>query len=657
MLLATPRLHDDSLAALAGAMGDALAHRGPDDAGAWCDARNGIALAHRRLSILDLSPLGHQPMTSADGRYVIAYNGEVYNFAALREELERSGHGFRSHSDTEVLLAAIVEWGLEAALQRCNGMFAIALWDRNAHCLWLARDRVGKKPLYYGWAGDTLVFGSELKALWRHPDFDNGVDRDALSLLLRLDYIPAPHCIHERAFKLMPGRLLRLDAAMVAAGAAAHRPEQAQQPFWNARERMHAALDAPFRGTADEAEQQLDELLRDAVGLRMVADVPVGVFLSGGTDSSIAASLMQAQSMQPVRSFTIGFEGSHHDEAPLAREVAQHLGTAHTELHVSGADALAMVPHLPAMFDEPFADASQVPTALMCRLARSGVTVALSGDGGDELFFGYGRYQRALRNWRLHGFVPGPLRRFLAGHGAGRGEDSRTGGFAAVVAEMGARGIGDVYRNRISRWRDPAAVVIGAREPETFYSLADPLHGAGTPADAMMLADFATYLPDDLLCKVDRTSMAVGLEARAPLLDWRVVEFAWSLPLDMKFRDGVSKYLLKRVLRRHLPDMMVYRGKRGFGAPVTAWLRGDLRGWADDLLERGRLDRDGYFDAARVAGLWAGFQGGQRKWHTHLWNVLMFQTWHAHWRECRAANVAGTAASAVASAVASERVR
>ncbi|MCL7713912.1 asparagine synthase (glutamine-hydrolyzing) [Stenotrophomonas mori] len=636
ILQSQARLQAPELAALAGAMGDALAHRGPDDRGVWSDAAAGVALAHRRLSILDLSPLGHQPMASGDGRYWLAYNGEIYNFAPLRAELETLGHAFGGHSDTEVLLAAIVQWGLEPALARCNGMFAIALWDRHEQRLSLARDRVGKKPLYYGWAGDTLVFGSELKALWRHPAFDNGIDRDALALLLRLDYIPAPYCIHERAFKLMPGRVLHLDAAMVAAGAGAHRPEQAQVAYWDARERMAACLAARFTGSEAEATDALDRQLRQAVALRMVADVPVGVFLSGGTDSALVASMMQAQSSTPVRSFSIGFQDSGHDEAPLAKAVAGHLGCDHTELYVSGADALAVVPQLPAMFDEPFADASQVPTALVARLARGGVTVALSGDGGDELFFGYTRYQRALRNWRALRHVPAPLRHWLGRRSAARGEDSRAGGLAALLAEAGADGIGDVYRNRISRWRDPAAAVRGAREPATFYSLPDPLQGRGEPADAMMLADFTTYLADDLLCKVDRTSMAASLEARAPLLDWNVAEFAWSLPQDLKLRGGTTKYLPKQVLRRYLPDAMVFRGKRGFGAPVTQWLRGDLHGWAGDLLDPRRLRQDGVFEEAAVSTVWQRFRQGERKWHTHLWNVLMFQAWQAHWQAQRA---------------------
>lgn len=635
MLLPQPRLHGDALAAQARAMGGALEHRGPDDAGTWVDAQAGIALAHQRLSILDLSPLGHQPMESADGRYVLAYNGEVYNFAPLRAALAAVGHRFRGSSDTEVLLAAVAEWGVGDTLQRCNGMFAIALWDRRERCLWLARDRVGKKPLYYGWAGDTLVFGSELKALWRHPAFDNGVDPDALTLLLRLDYIPAPYCIHERAFKLMPGSLLRLDAEAVAAGAAAHDPHRAQQRWWDARTRMREAIARPFAGSDAEATAALDTLLRDSIGLRMVADVPVGVFLSGGTDSSAVAALMQAQSGAPVRSFTIGFRGSHHDEAPLAREVADHLGTAHTEFQVDGADALAVVPQLPAMFDEPFADASQVPTAMVCRLARQDVTVALSGDGGDELFFGYGRYQRALRNWNLARAIPRPLRRLMTRLPGARGEASRTGGVAALLAEAGVDGIGDVYRNRVSRWRDPVAVVAGAREPTTAYHQADPLGLPGHEAEAMMLADFMAYLPDDLLCKVDRTSMAASLEARAPLLDWRLVEFAWSLPLQMKLRERTSKYLLKQVLRGYLPDAMVDRGKRGFGAPVSQWLRGDLAPWAGDLLAPAALRRAGLLDPGRVGAVWDRFRRGQRKWHTHLWNVLMFQAWHAYWRASR----------------------
>ncbi len=637
----TPDRDHASLEACARAMADALQHRGPDDSGVWADAEAGIALSHRRLSIQDLSPLGHQPMFSNDGRYALVFNGEIYNFQRLRDTLIAHGHAFRGGSDTEVLLAAICEWGVESALSRCMGMFAIALWDREQRCLWLARDPVGKKPLYYAWAGDTLVFGSELKALWRHPDFDNEVDHDVLGLLLKFDYIPAPFCIHARSFKLMPGALLRFDAAAVAAGAAAHAPERDQHRYWNARERMQSAIAQGFSGSEQDAEQGFDALLRDAVALRVIADVPVGVFLSGGTDSSLVTAVMQAQSTRPVRSFTIGFEGSSHDEAPIAREVARHLGTEHTELYVNGADALAVVSQLPAMFDEPFADASQVPTALVARLARSAVTVVLSGDGGDELCFGYSRYQRALRNMRLLQRFPSPLRKMLAATSRNHGEASRAGGFAALTAEMRAQGVGHVYRQRILRWRDPDAVLRGAHTPLTIYDEAEPLRGICTPGDAMMLADFMAYLPDDLLCKVDRTSMAVGLEARAPLLDVRVAEFAWSLPMSLKFQNGQSKVLLKRVLGRYLPDTLIDRGKRGFGAPVTAWLRGDLREWSAALLDPQRLQTQGIFDPQPVDALWRKFIDGERKWHTHLWNVLMFQAWHDHWRAERAAVARG----------------
>lgn len=615
-------------------MGDAIAHRGPDDAGVWADAGHGLALAHRRLSIHDLSPLGHQPMASRDGRYQLIYNGEIYNFQALRTELQGLGHAFSGHSDTEVLLAAIVQWGLQAALERSNGMFAIALWDGEQQRLALARDRVGKKPLYYGWAGRSLVFGSELKALWQHPDFDNPVNPDALALLLQLDYIPSPHSIHRHCWKLMPGCVLWLDAAGVQAGPHGHQPRQAQQPFWSAAGAMRQALANPFGGSFNDGVEAVDTLLRDAVDLRSVADVPVGVFLSGGTDSALVASMMQAQGQGPVRSFSIGFTGSSHDEAPLAKAVAAHLGTVHTELYVDGADALAVVPQLPAMFDEPFADASQVPTALVARLARSEVTVALSGDGGDELFFGYLRYSRALRNWSMLRRLPASLRRQLGG---GAGESARTGGLAAVRAELQAFGIGDVYRHRVQRWRDPQAVVRGATAGalDSIYQQADPLGSAGGAADAMMLADFACYLPDDLLVKVDRTSMAVGLEARAPLLDWRLAELAWSMPLQFKHDGRHSKALLKQVLCRYLPESMVYRPKRGFGAPVSQWLGGALQPWADALLDEQRLHREGYFDAAAISAIWQQFKAGQRKWHTHLWGVLMFQSWLEHWQQSR----------------------
>ncbi len=611
-------------------MGDAIAHRGPDDHGTWADAGAGLVLSHRRLSIVDLSPEGHQPMLSADGRWVIAFNGEIYNHRVLRAELEALGHGFRGHSDTEVLLAAIAQWGVQATLERGNGMLAFAVWDRHERVLWLARDRVGKKPLYYGWAGDgTLLFGSELSALRVHPALQTEVNPDALALLLRLDYIPAPYAILRGVHKLPAGCLLRLDEAALQAGNARHDPLQAPQRWWDARQQQEAAIARGFDGDDATALDALDALLRDAVALRMEADVPLGTFLSGGTDSSLVTALMQAQSTRAVRSFSIGFDNAGHDESAYAAAVAKHLGTEHTELRADGHAALDLVPDMARMFDEPFADSSQLPTALLCRLARQHVTVALSGDGGDELFFGYGRYTRALRNDARLSRLPRHLLARLAGN---PGERSRLGGLAALRAELATTRLQDVALQRVSRWRQPEQVVRGARRVPTAYDDPSALPRNGTPADQLMALDFACYLPEDILTKVDRASMAVALEARAPLLDWRVAEFAWSLPLSMKYRDGQLKYLPKQLLQRYLPTQLVQRPKSGFGAPVGDWLRGPLRDWAEAQLDERRLREEGHFDPFAIRTLWGQFLGGQRKWHTHLWGVLMFQAWREQWR-------------------------
>ncbi|MBP7599614.1 MAG: asparagine synthase (glutamine-hydrolyzing) [Pseudoxanthomonas sp.] len=619
------RVDEEALRQLGTRMGAAIAHRGPDDAGTWTDAAAGLVLAHRRLAIVDLSPEGHQPMVSDDGRWVIAFNGEIYNHHTLRGELAARGQAFRGHSDTEVLLAAIAHWGVEAALARSNGMLALAAWDRHARTLWLARDRVGKKPLYYGWTGDgTFLFGSELAALRACPSLRTDVDPDALALLLRLDYIPAPHCILKGVRKLPAGALVRIDATRTDARSVpdVHR-------WWNAHARHEAAIDAGFEGDEDAALDALDTVLRDAVALRMEADVPLGAFLSGGTDSSLVTALMQAQATRPVRSFSIGFDNAVHDESAHAAAVARHLRTDHTELRADGRAALDLVPGIARIYDEPFADSSQLPTALLCRLARQHVTVALSGDGGDELFFGYGRYVRALRNDARLERLPRRLLSRLAGD---PGERARLGGVAALRAELSTRNLQDVARHRISRWRRPEHVVRGAHPVVTAYDDPAALLRNGTQADQLMAMDFACYLPEDILTKVDRASMAVALEARAPLLDWRVVELAWSLPLSLKYRNGTLKYLPKKLLSRYLPEALVYRGKSGFGAPVGDWLRGPLREWAEALLDERRLREEGHFDPAPVRAMWSDFLGGQRKWHTHLWNVLMFQAWKDAWR-------------------------
>ena len=622
-------------------MAGTLHHRGPDDGGEWAEARAGVAFGFRRLAIVDLSPAGHQPMTSASERYVMAFNGEVYNFEAMRRELAAQGDAptFRGHSDTEVMLAAIEAWGLEAAVKRFVGMFAFALWDRQERVLHLVRDRLGIKPLYYGWAGDTLLFGSELKALRAHPAFRPEIDRDVLTLLLRHSYIPAPYSIYKGVRKLPPGTILTLR------GAGAAEPV----PYWSARDAAEAGLADPFSGSDSEAADALDTLLREAVGMRMVADVPLGAFLSGGVDSSAVVALMQAQSSRPVQTFSIGFRESGYDEAPFAREVAGHLGTDHTELYVSPEDAQAVIPALPAMYDEPFADPSQIPTFLVSQLARRHVTVSLSGDGGDELFAGYNRYFAGRSLWDRVGWMPPGLRRAAAGALTSvppRTTDAlarqmnpllprslRHGGLSSKVAKtadiLRACCPDAMYETLVSHWTDPASMVLGADgEPPTALTGEGRWAGPSDLTQRMMYADLMSYLPDDILAKVDRASMAVSLEARVPLLDHRVVEFSWRLPLPLLVRGGQGKWLLRQVLYRYVPREMIERPKMGFGVPIDAWLRGPLRPWAEALLDERRLHDEGFFDPAPIRARWTEHLSGQRNWQYHLWDVLMFQAWH-----------------------------
>lgn len=617
------------------AMADTLAHRGPDDAGTWVDAEAGVALGHRRLAILDLSPAGHQPMVSEDGRLVLSYNGEVYNFRELRAELEGGGHKFRGSGDTEVLLAAIGAWGLETALQRAWGMFAFALWDRARRVLWLARDRAGKKPLYYGSAGGRLLFGSELKALAAHPDFAAGIDRDALGLYLRYGWVPGPHSIYRGVRKLPAGSFVAL-APGQAADAVSPRP------YWSAREVAERGAREPFAGSLEEAVEALDALLGDAVGRRMISDVSLGALLSGGIDSSTVVALMQARSARPVRTFSIGFREAGFDEAGHARAVAAHLGTQHTELYLEPADALALIPKLPELYDEPFADASQIPTFAVAKLARESVTVALSGDGGDELFAGYNVYTESLRRWRELEQTPRAARRararalrtagrlgwrLQARSAQPRRADERRPLFARLEKRarlLDATDAVDVFARK--KAQDGRGLALGARPLRSLFEARAARADLDEPVRQMLYLDFVAYLGDDILVKVDRASMGTSLEVRCPLLDHRVVELAWSLPLEMRLGDG-GKRVLRRLLARYVPPTLIDRPKAGFSVPVEHWLRGPLREWGESLLDEGRLRREGFLDPAGVRRIWRQHQLGWLSRDQLLWNVLMFQAW------------------------------
>ena len=614
-------------------MADTLAYRGPDDHGAWVDVEAGVALGHRRLSIIDLSPMGHQPMTSHDGRYVIAYNGEVYNYPDLRQELVGEGVEFRGTSDTEVIVEACARWGPEAAIKRLNGMFAFALWDRQERRLILARDHVGIKPLFWGHFDNLLLFGSELKALRAHAGWQPRINRQALASYLRHFYVPAPLSIYEGVCKLKPGHML------------SWQPGQAPQItcYWNIRLAAEAGHQDPYAGTAEEALEELDWLLKDSVKRQMVADVPLGAFLSGGIDSSAVVALMQAQSSRPVRTFSIGFSDQDFDEAPHARAVAAHLGTQHTEYYAQPRDAMALIPKLHQYYDEPFADSSQLPTCLVSQLARRDVMVALSGEGGDELFAGYHHYRLCASVWRRLSMVPGSARNLAVGalghvpaSLAGAvgsvlpgtlGQQLRQGRLQRIRQILGAQGPDDMYRRMISQWPDPTQVVRGATEYKG--AIWDEAAVTAIPdfIPRMQYYDAAQYLPDDVLTKVDRASMAVSLETRLPLLDHRMLAFAWRLPMSMKMGLGGGKWILRKLLARYMPPALFERPKMGFGVPVGAWLRGDLREWAGDLLAESRLRADGYFDPAPILAAWRAHAAGEADLSHMIWTILMFQQW------------------------------
>ena len=634
--LVQPGLGEHELASAAKKMAAALRHRGPDDSGIWSNPESGVALGHRRLSIIDLSPSGRQPMRSAHGRYVISYNGEVYNHIELREELISLGCNFVGSSDTEVMLAAFETWGITESLGRFVGMFAFALWDTRERRLILARDRMGIKPLYWGHANGLFVFASELKAIRACPAWHGTIDRNAITGYMRWNYVPSPLSIYENVWKLQPGHLLEIQAGQA--------PQQLC--YWSLRDVAKNGVCNPREMTDDDAADALDAVLGDAVNRRMIADVPLGAFLSGGIDSSVVVALMQAHSRRPVQTFTIGFDVPEYDEANHARNVAQHLGTDHTELYVESGHARDVIPRLPEIYDEPFADSSQIPTSLVSELTRRHVTVALSGDGGDELFAGYTRYEWADLVWRYAGGMPHQARKaigaaigivpgvgwnglamLLPGSVRPRRIDERARKLGEFLSQEDADGI---YRCQHTHWDKPESVVLNGIEPRDLAW--DDTVRVDIPnfVERMQFLDGATYLPDDILTKVDRASMAVGLEARVPILDHRVVDFAWSLPLRFKRRDGRTKWLLRKVLERYLPPSMIERPKMGFSVPVASWLRGPLRGWAEDLLDEDQLRRDGFFNPTPITKTWRRFVTGDSAAHEALWGVLMFQAWFHH---------------------------
>lgn len=635
----------DTLQTVAAQMADTLYRRGPDDGGVWVDAKAGVALSHRRLSIVDLSPEGHQPMHSACRRYVITFNGEIYNCLDIRNELDAmSQTDWRGHSDTEVMLEAVRRWGLKKAIVRFDGMFAFALWDREDRTLSLARDRLGEKPLYYGWTGKTFFFASELKALRAHPTFKGEIDRNALALYLRHNCIPAPYSIYRGIYKLPPGTILTLSAS----DSSGAKPV----PYWSAREVVERGVAEPWPGSEEEAIAALDGLLRKTIRRRMVADVPLGAFLSGGVDSSTVVALMQAQSDRPVKTFSIGFQEGEYNEAVHAKAVASHLGTEHTEWDITPDEAMGVIPKLPTLYDEPFADSSQIPTYLVSQLARQHVTVSLSGDGGDELFGGYNRYVWGHRIWNKIGWAPHGVRKSVANALttiSPRKWDQGFGWLSPLLPKtLQQRMPGDkvhklaelltaespeaLYHRLVSHWDNPASVVVGSLEPPTV--LTDPRRWARLPdfTQWMMYLDTLTYLPDDILVKVDRASMGVSLEGRMPFLDHHVLAFAWQIPNSMKIRDGQGKWLLRQVLYRYVPKALIERPKMGFGVPIDAWLRGPLRDWAEPLLDEKRLSREGVFRPEPIREKWLEHLSGQRNWQYYLWDILMFQAWIAQWK-------------------------
>ena len=625
-------------------MSDQIVKRGPDSAGIWLDSSSKIALGHRRLAIVDLSPAGYQPMTSGSNRYVMTYNGEIYNSNEIRNELIKSRVtlNWRGHSDTETLLAGFDAWGIKETVSRVTGMFAIAVWDKELEQLTLIRDRLGEKPLYYGWQGSgsnkVFLFGSELKALKKHPQFINDIDRGSLALYMRYCYVPAPHSIYKGIMKVEPGTIVTVTL---------QESEHTTEKYWNALDVVRTGAESPFEGTVAEVTNNLDVALRKTISQQMMADVPLGAFLSGGIDSSAVVALMQAQSSRPIKTFTIGFSEAGYNEAIFAKLVAGHLGTEHTELYVSSQDALNVIPKLPNLYCEPFADSSQIPTFLVSSLARHHVTVSLSGDGGDELFCGYNRYLFADKLWKGLSMTPASVRKLVgksiknfpaAGwnrafkllnritprkfNGISWGDKLQKG--AGVMA---SKDLMSLYQQLVSNWQDPSALVIGEGEHDRIFSTDVQLLSDVGDIQKMMAIDTISYLPDDILVKVDRAAMGVSLETRVPFLDHHIFDFASKIPLAMKLKHGVGKSILRDVLFRYVPKELIERPKMGFGIPMSDWLKGPLKEWAEELLDETRLRSQGFFYPEVVRQMWSEHLMGIHNWQSQLWAVLMFQAW------------------------------
>lgn len=635
-------------------MTSVLTHRGPDDSGHWSDPAAGIFLGHRRLAIIDLSAEGHQPMTSPSGRYVLAYNGEVYSFLEMRRDLQSEGVHFRGHSDTEVLLAGIEQWGLDRTLERSVGMFAFALWDRESRSLVLARDRLGIKPMHYAFRRGGVLFGSELKSLAAHPDFNGRLRGDVLPLYLRYNYIPAPYTIWERTFKLLPGTYLRIDTRKWS-GHETWDPTAEESggggiqvhQYWSAKRTALQGYSNPMNVEAEEAADLLETELRRAVKDRMVADVPLGAFLSGGVDSSTVVALMQQEAQRPVRTFSIGFLEQQFNEADYAREVAAHLGTDHTELTVTPQEARDVIPLLPDMYDEPYSDYSNIPTYLVSKLARRHVTVSLSGDGGDELFGGYNRHIWMSSLWRRLSRIPRTVRKAAAAAIFSMSPDTWDRIYGLVepavpsalrlidpgyklhktAGVLAAAGPLELYHGLVSEWKKPAGALIDKNSAESIVENESIWEGMDDMTAAVMYLDLVTYLPDDILTKVDRASMAVSLESRVPVLDHRVVELAWKIPLKLKISDGAGKQVLRSVLYRSVPKELIERPKQGFTVPVGIWMRGPLREWAEELLLGCGLQEDGIFRPEVIGTLWNEHLSGKRNHDSLLWPVIMFEAW------------------------------